>query len=100
MNIDFHYIQKMLYLTCFSRFLVFVSYCNLITYSLVIHTTNSHSLGTSALKLRFNNGLNKKDPLLLRTARGEEIERVPVWMMRQAGRHMKVLFSHCNRVDF
>ncbi len=23
------------------------------------------------------------DPLLLRAARGEEVERVPVWMMRQ-----------------
>ena len=37
----------------------------------------------------------EKDPLLLRAARGEKVERSPVWMMRQAGRHMQVYRDLC-----
>lgn len=38
-----------------------------------------------------------QDPLLLRAARGEEVERAPVWMMRQAGRHMQVYRNLCKQ---
>jgi len=36
-------------------------------------------------------------PLLLRAARGESVERPPVWMMRQAGRYMKDLKTPISR---
>ena len=39
--------------------------------------------------------MSAEDPLLLRAARGEDVEKVPVWMMRQAGRHLKVYRDLC-----
>jgi uroporphyrinogen decarboxylase len=38
---------------------------------------------------------SQKDPLLIRAARGEKTERTPVWMMRQAGRHIKEYRALC-----
>lgn len=56
------------------------------------------------LKSQYSNGIRSlqlnamEDPLLLRAARGEKVERVPVWMMRQAGRHMQVYRDLCKTV--
>lgn len=38
-----------------------------------------------------------KDPLLIRAARGEKTERTPVWMMRQAGRHIQEYRDLCKK---
>ncbi|CAL6417007.1 unnamed protein product [Bathycoccus prasinos] len=38
-----------------------------------------------------------KDPLMVRTIKGEQCERPPIWMMRQAGRYMKVYQDLCKK---
>jgi uroporphyrinogen decarboxylase len=38
-----------------------------------------------------------RDPLLIRAAKGEQVERTPVWMMRQAGRHIKEYRDLCKK---
>lgn len=40
------------------------------------------------------------EPLLLRVARGEEAERTPVWLMRQAGRYMAAFREYSDRIPF
>ncbi|XP_024392398.1 uncharacterized protein [Physcomitrium patens] len=40
------------------------------------------------------------EPLLLRVARGEEAERTPVWLMRQAGRYMADFRKFSDRISF
>ncbi|GFH11531.1 uroporphyrinogen decarboxylase, partial [Haematococcus lacustris] len=41
-----------------------------------------------------------QDPLLLRVARGEEAERTPVWLMRQAGRYMAAFRQFSDKYPF
>ena len=40
------------------------------------------------------------DPLLLRVARGEDSERPPVWLMRQAGRYMAEFREFSDKYGF
>lgn len=39
----------------------------------------------------------QRDPLLIRAAKGEKVERTPVWMMRQAGRHIAEYRDLCKK---
>jgi uroporphyrinogen decarboxylase len=40
------------------------------------------------------------DPLLLRVARGEQAERTPIWLMRQAGRYMADFRKYSDVIPF
>lgn len=40
------------------------------------------------------------EPILLRAARGEKVERPPVWLMRQAGRYMADFRKYSEKYAF
>ncbi|KAI3705000.1 hypothetical protein L1987_75230 [Smallanthus sonchifolius] len=52
------------------------------------------SAGVSVAELK---AVSATEPLLLNAVRGEDVERPPVWLMRQAGRYMKSYQAICEK---
>lgn len=50
-----------------------------------------------AISSETKSGGSTQDPLLIRAAKGEKVERTPVWMMRQAGRHIQEYRDLCKK---
>jgi uroporphyrinogen decarboxylase len=61
-----------------------------------VGSTLSSAVSTDADKSSSDKAITQ-DPLLIRAARGEETERTPVWMMRQAGRHIQEYRDLCKK---
>jgi len=57
-------------------------------------------LTAEALRAAPNPAATGEHDILLRAARGESVERTPVWLMRQAGRYMAAFREYSNKIEF
>lgn len=60
-------------------------------------TTIFKSAVDEAVSSDAKSGTTTQEPLLIRAAKGEKVERTPVWMMRQAGRHIQEYRDLCKK---
>jgi uroporphyrinogen decarboxylase len=57
-------------------------------------------LTAEALRMAPNPVATPEHDILLRAARGEDVERTPVWLMRQAGRYMEAFREYSSKIEF
>ena len=81
---------------------LFLSFSGTEAFSLNAGSASSKTVVKSAVDEVVNtavseSGSSTKDPLLIRAAKGEKVERTPVWMMRQAGRHIQEYRDLCKK---
>jgi len=63
-------------------------------------TATLTDLSAEALRNAPNPPATKEHDILLRAARGETVERTPVWLMRQAGRYMSAFREYSTKIEF
>lgn len=67
---------------------------------LQVVATSPDSWTAAELSAAPNPPATPEHDILLRAARGEAVERTPVWLMRQAGRYMSAFREYSNKYEF
>jgi len=67
-----------------------------------VEAASSQLIGATAAELSAapNPPATPEHDILLRAARGESVERTPVWLMRQAGRYMPAFREYSTKIEF